>query len=363
MKDKNNNTSERNKTTSEAVELLKQLISTPSISREEEKAADIVEEFFRKKGFNPHRKGNNIWVWAGEKDESKPTLLLNSHIDTVKPSDKWTYEPFVPTLEEDKLIGLGSNDAGAPLVSLIAAFLLLSEKEQPYNLLFAASAEEEISGRNGISSVLDDLGEIGLGIIGEPTQMQMAVAEKGLMVLDCIAHGKQGHAAREEGVNAIYEALPDIEWFRTYRFPKESEFLGPVKMTVTGIKAGTQHNVVPDICEFMVDVRINEHYSNKELFELIQKSVKCDVKARSFRLNSSGIPVDHPVVKRGTELGLSYYGSPTTSDQAVMPFTTLKIGPGDSARSHTADEYVYLHEIEKGIETYVKLLDNLQLIR
>jgi acetylornithine deacetylase len=363
MKDKNTNNPEGNKTGAEAVELLKMLVSTPSLSRHEEKAADIVEAFFKNKGFSPNRKGNNIYVWAGEKDETKPTLLLNSHIDTVKPSDQWTYDPFVPTLENGKLTGLGSNDAGAPLVSLITTFLILSQKEQPYNLLFAASAEEEISGKNGISSVLDEFGHIDLGIIGEPTQMQMAVAEKGLMVLDCIAHGKQGHAAREEGVNAIYEALPDIEWFKTYRFPEESEFLGPVKMTVTGIKAGSQHNVVPDTCEFMVDVRINEHYSNRELYELISENVKCDVKARSFRLNSSGIPVDHPVVQRGINLGLSYYGSPTTSDQAVMNFTTLKIGPGDSARSHTADEYVYLHEIEKGIETYVKLLDNLQLIR
>ena len=344
----------------EAIELLKQLISTPSLSRQEEKAADIVEEFFRKKGFSPNRKGNNLWVWAGEKNETKPTLLLNSHIDTVKPSDRWTYDPFSPTLEGGKLTGLGSNDAGAPLVSLIATFLILSQKEQPYNLLFAASAEEEISGANGISSVLVELGKIDLGIIGEPTQMQMAVAEKGLMVLDCIAHGKSGHAAREEGVNAIYEALPDIEWFRTYKFPEGSEFLGPVKMTVTGIKAGSQHNVVPDVCEFMVDVRINEHYSNHELYDLISKSVKCDVKARSFRLNSSGISVHHPVVKRGAELGLSYYGSPTTSDQAVMNFTTLKIGPGDSARSHTADEYIYLQEIEEGIDIYVNLLDGLQ---
>ena len=355
-------TDKNNIYTSEVAELLKQLISTPSISRQEDKAADLIEEFFKAKGFSPHRKGNNVWAWAGDKDRSKPVLLLNSHIDTVKPSDKWTSDPFSPILKEDKLTGLGSNDAGAPLVSLIATFLTLSEKEQPYNLLFAASAEEEISGKNGISSVLEEFGKVDLGIIGEPTQMQMAVAEKGLMVLDCIAHGKQGHAAREEGVNAIYKALADVEWFRTYRFPKESEFLGPVKMTVTGIKAGIQHNVIPDMCEFMVDVRINEHYSNKELFELIQKSVNCEVKARSFRLNSSGIPIDHPVVKRGIELGLSYYGSPTTSDQAVMPFTTLKIGPGDSARSHTANEYVYLHEIEEGIDTYVKLLDNLQLI-
>ncbi|NPA36629.1 MAG: M20 family metallo-hydrolase [Chlorobi bacterium] len=344
----------------EAIGLLKKLIATPSLSKEEDKAADLVVSFLKNKGFDVKRKGNNVWCFAGEKDPSKSTLLLNSHIDTVTPSDRWTHDPFIPTLEGDKLTGLGSNDAGAPLVSLIAAFVLLSKKEQPYNLLFAASAEEEISGKNGISSVLRDLGNISLGIVGEPTKMQMAVAEKGLMVLDCVAHGKQGHAAREEGINAIYEALPDIEWFRTHRFPEESEFLGPVKMTVTGITAGSQHNVVPDICEFMVDVRVNEHYSNEELFELINESVKCDVKPRSFRLNSSGISLDHPVVKRGIELGLPYFGSPTTSDQAVMNFTTLKIGPGDSARSHTADEYVYLKEIEEGIDMYVKLLDGLQ---
>jgi acetylornithine deacetylase len=349
------------KLTNDAIELLKKLIETPSLSRNEDKAADIVFSFLKDKGFDVRRKGNNVWCFAGEKDLSKPVLLLNSHIDTVRPSDKWSYDPFSATLGGGKLTGLGSNDAGAPLVSLIAAFLTLSRKEQPYNLLFAASAEEEISGVNGISSILDELGHIDLGIVGEPTKMQMAVAEKGLMVLDCVAHGKQGHAAREEGVNAIYEALPDIEWFRTYRFDKESEFLGPVKMTVTGIKAGTQHNVVPDNCEFMVDVRINEHYSNRELFELIKKHIKCDVKARSFRLNSSGIPLNHPVVKRGISLGLSYYGSPTTSDQAVMNFKTLKIGPGDSARSHTADEYVYLQEIEEGIKIYVKLLDDLKI--
>ncbi len=343
----------------EAVELLKKLIATPSLSREEADAADLIVAFFESKGFKPNRKGNNIWLWAEEKDLSKPTLLLNSHIDTVKPSAQWTFNPFESTLKNDKLYGLGSNDAGAPLVSLISSFLILSEKKQPYNLLFVASAEEEISGVNGISSILEELGEIDLGIVGEPTQMQMAVAEKGLMVLDCFAIGKSGHAAREEGVNAIYKALPDIEWFKSYRFPKESEFLGAVKMTVTGVKAGSQHNVVPDVCEFMVDVRINEFYSNRELFELIQQHVSCEVKPRSVRLNSSSVPVKHPVVKRGLELGLTYYGSPTTSDQAVMDFTTLKIGPGDSARSHTADEFIRLSEIEEGIETYVKLLDGL----
>ena len=347
--------------TTEAIELLKRLIATPSLSRQETDAADLIVSFFESKGFRTNRKGNNVWLWAGEKDGSKPTLLLNSHIDTVKPSAQWTYKPFEPTLENDKLYGLGSNDAGAPLVSLISAFLILSKKEQPFNLIFAASAEEEISGVNGISSILEELGDVDLGIVGEPTQMQMAVAEKGLMVLDCFAKGKPGHAAREEGINAIYKALPDIEWFKNYSFPKESDLLGPVKMTVTGVKSGAQHNVVPDVCEFMVDVRVNEHYSNRELYELIQESVACEVKPRSFRLNSSSIAVEHPVVQRGIEAGLTYYGSPTTSDQAVMNFTTLKIGPGDSARSHTADEYIRLKEIEEGVETYVRLLDGLEI--
>ncbi len=345
----------------EAIELLKRLIATPSLSRQEADAADLIVDFFESKGFKPNRKGNNVWLWSAEKDSSKPTLLLNSHIDTVKPSAQWTFKPYEPTLKDDKLYGLGSNDAGAPMVSLISVFLILSKKEQPYNLLFVASAEEEISGVNGISSIMEELGKIDLGIVGEPTQMQMAVAEKGLMVLDCFAKGKSGHAAREEGVNAIYKALPDIEWFQNYRFPKESEFLGPVKMTVTGVKSGSQHNVVPDVCEFMVDVRVNEYYSNIELFELIQQSVECEVKPRSVRLNSSSVPVEHPVVKQGVELGLTYYGSPTTSDQAVMNFTTLKIGPGDSARSHTADEYICLSEIEEGIEMYVRLLDGLEI--
>ncbi len=343
----------------ETIELLKKLIATPSLSREEDDAADIIVDFLKRKNIVFHRKGNNVWAWGGEKNPSKPVLLLNSHIDTVKPSSQWTHDPFKPKIENGKLYGLGSNDAGAPLVSLITAFLILSQKEQPYNLVFAATAEEEVSGLNGVSSILEEIGAVNLGIVGEPTKMQMAVAEKGLMVLDCFVKGKPGHAAREEGINAIYKALPDIEWFRNYKFPKESEFLGQVKMTVTGVKAGSQHNVVPDICEFMVDVRVNEHYSNKGLYELIQKSVSCEVKPRSFRLNSSSVPVDHPVVQRGVELGLTYYGSPTTSDQAVMNFTTLKIGPGDSARSHSADEYVYLKEIEEGVRLYVKLLDGL----
>ncbi len=345
----------------QVVELLKQLIAIESFSRDESGAADVMQAFLKARGLEVNRQQNNVWVWAHALDVSKPTILLNSHIDTVKPSSKWTYNPFGATLEGDKLIGLGSNDAGGPLVSLLATFLLLKQKEQPYNLVFAATAEEEVSGVNGIASILAQLGTIDLGIIGEPTQMQMAIAEKGLMVLDCVSHGQTGHAARNEGVNAIYASLKDLDWFRTHEFPKQSPHLGPVKMTVTQIESGTQHNVVPDSCRFVVDVRVNEFYSNEELHQLIQSNVSCDVKARSYRLNSSCIELEHPVVKKGIELGLSYYGSPTMSDQALMSFTTLKIGPGDSARSHTADEYIYLSEIEKGIEVYYQLLNQLKL--
>ncbi len=345
----------------QAIELLKQLISIESLSRQEDKAADLMESFLKDKGLQVNRKGNNVWVWSGKKDKNKPVILLNSHIDTVKPSSKWTYNPFDATLEGDTLYGLGSNDAGGPLVSLLATFLLLSEKEQAYNLVFAATAEEEISGTNGVAAILSDLGSIELGIVGEPTQMQMAVAEKGLLVLDCEAKGKAGHAARNEGVNAIYEALQDIEWFKTYEFPDVSELFGPVKMSVTQIEAGSQHNVVPDSCKFVVDVRVNEKYTNQQVVDIIQKKVKCLVTPRSVRLNSSHISLDHPVVKKGLEMNRSYYGSPTTSDQALMSFTTLKMGPGDSARSHTADEYIKLTEIEEGIKIYYNLLNGLKL--
>lgn len=348
--------------TNEAIELLKQLISIQSFSREEDEAATVMFNYLQAQGLAVNRQGNNVWCWAKDADASKPTVLLNSHLDTVKPSSKWTYNPFMATLEGDKLTGLGSNDAGGPLVALMAAFLCLKEEDLPYNLVFAATAEEEVSGVNGVASILSELGPVALGIIGEPTQMQMAVAEKGLMVLDCEAHGRTGHAAREEGDNALYKALEDIAWFRTYQFEKVSPHLGPVKMTVTQIEAGSQHNVVPDSCRFVVDVRFNECYSNRELHQLIQEQVKSDVKPRSFRLNSSSIRMDHPFVKLGEALGLSSYGSPTTSDQAVMNFTTVKIGCGDSARSHTPDEYIYLSEIREGIEIYYQLLKTLHLV-
>lgn len=346
--------------TESAISLLKQLIATPSISRNEGNTASLIEEYLRNHRVEVHRQGNNIWAWNRYSEAGKPVILLNSHHDTVKPSESWKRKPFNPGVEGDYLYGLGSNDAGGPLVSLIATFLHFHEqKDLPFNLVLAATAEEEISGPNGVASILPELGRIDLGIIGEPTEMQMAVAEKGLMVLDCVAYGKSGHAARDEGENALYKAVQDIEWLRTFQFPKTSEFMGPVKMTVTQIEAGSQHNVVPDRCSFVVDVRTNEYYSNKEAFVIIDEAVSAEVNPRSFRLNSSRIPIDHPIVKRGIELGLRYFGSPTLSDQALMAFTTLKIGPGDSARSHTPDEYIRISEIEEGVELYVQLLEGL----
>ncbi|MCQ2226438.1 MAG: M20 family metallo-hydrolase [Bacteroidales bacterium] len=347
--------------TSESVELLRKMIATPSVSRDESAVADLIQEWMTSKGLNVNRKGNNLWLCSEDCENGKPVVLLNSHIDTVKPAAGYTRDPFAATIENGRLYGLGSNDAGGPMVSLLAAYRYLTQTEQPYRLIYLASCEEEVSGRGGIESVIPDLGKIDLAIVGEPTKMQMAVAEKGLMVLDCVAHGKSGHAARNEGVNAIYEALPGIEWFRTHRFERESPFLGPVKMSVTQIEAGTQHNVVPDTCKFVVDVRVNEMYKNAELLELIKSSVACDVKERSTRLNSSAISMDHPIVKRGGLLGLTTFGSPTMSDQALMPFTSIKIGPGDSARSHTADEYIELKEIEDGIKMYIDLLSGLNM--
>lgn len=348
----------------EAIELLTELIKTPSFSKEEDKTASIIEIFLKNKGKKVNRKHNNVWVVSHSFSDSQPTILLNSHHDTVKPVSSWTKEPFCANTDENgKIYGLGSNDAGASLVSLLSVFLYFDKKDDlPFNLLFAATAEEEIMGKNGMESMIEEFGDIELGIIGEPTQMQMAIAEKGLMVLDCTAKGKAGHAARNEGINAIYEALEDLNWFRNYCFPNKSEMLGEVKMTVSQINAGQKHNVVPDECHFVVDVRPTDKYDNKELLEIIQKNVKCDVKARSTRLNSSSLSVEHPIVKAGKSIGLSIYGSPTTSDQAVIPFKTLKIGPGDSARSHTADEYILIDEIHNGIETYIKLLENLKII-
>lgn len=347
--------------TSQAIELLKRLIATPSISRDEAKAADIVEEELCGLGFAPQRKMNNVWAMALEYDAQKPTILLDAHLDTVKPNAQWTRDPFQPVVEDGKLYGLGSNDTGGSLVALLAAFVRLSKSEQPYNLIFLASAEEEVTGENGVRAVLPELGKIDFAIVGEPTSLQPAVAEKGLMVLDCTAYGVAGHAAREEGVNAIYKALKDIEWFRTHRFERVSPLLGEVKMSVTGVQAGTQHNVVPAECKFMVDVRVNECYRNEELLELIRQSVECDVVPRSTHLNSSAIALSHPAVERLVAMGKVPFGSPTMSNQAVMPFTTLKLGAGDSSRSHTADEYILLCEIEEAVELYYALLDGLKI--
>lgn len=346
---------------SEAVSILKSLIGIPSISREEEAVADFLQNYIESIGIVVNRKGNNLWCLSPMFDLNKPTILLNSHIDTVKPVNGWKKQPFTPIEEDGKLYGLGSNDAGASVVSLLQVFRQLSEKEQNYNLIYLASCEEEVSGKNGIESVLSSLPPISLGVVGEPTNMQPAIAEKGLMVLDVTAYGKAGHAARDEGENAIYKVLEDITWFRDFRFEKESPLLGPVKMSVTQINAGTQHNVIPDKCTLVVDIRSNELYSNEEIFEIVKSNVKSEVNARSFRLNSSQIAEDHPFVKKTIELGRVPFGSPTLSDQALMSFPTVKMGPGNSSRSHTADEYVMISEIDEAIGLYIDILDGLAL--
>ena len=348
--------------TSEAIGLLKSLIAIPSLSRDEEKAADYLQNYIEMQGMATGRKGNNVWCLSPMFDLKKPTLLPNSHIDTVKPVNGWRKDPFKPTPESNgKLYGLGSNDAGASVVSLLQVFLTLCRTTQAYNLIYLASCEEEVSGKRGIECVLPELPPIQFAIVGEPTEMQPAIAEKGLMVLDVTAYGKAGHAARNEGVNAIYKVLEDIQWFRDYKFPKESSLLGPVKMSVTQINAGTQHNVIPDTCTFVVDIRSNECYSNEELFKEISAHLKSEAKARSFRLNSSHISAEHPFVKRAVKLGRVPFGSPTLSDQALMKFPSVKIGPGKSSRSHTADEYIMVSEIEEAIRLYIEMLDGLVL--
>ncbi len=345
-----------------AVDLLKEMISTPSVSHDEAAAADIVTRFLDDEGFDVKRFGNNICVEAGERDASLPTLLLNSHIDTVRAVEGWVRDPFTPVEEEGRLYGLGSNDAGASVVSLIAAFIMLSKSRQPYNLVLLLSCEEEISGKGGLSSVTDKIGKIDFAVVGEPTGMRPAIAEKGLMVLDGEVYGEAGHAARNEGVNAIYKAMEVVDTLRTLRFGKESPMLGPVKISVTQINAGTQHNVVPDLCSLVVDVRTTDAYSNVETLELIRAAVpQCKLTPRSTRLNPSGVSVAHPLVQRAQMLGLEPFGSPTLSDQALMSWPSLKMGPGDSARSHTADEYICLDEIRQAIEYYIRLLDGLTL--
>lgn len=345
-----------------ATNLLLQLIAIPSFSKEEDEVASVLEEFFEKQQVHSYRKGNNIWARNKYFDPSKPTLLLNSHHDTVKPNPQYTRDPFKPEIIEGKLYGLGSNDAGGPLVSLIATFLhYYPQQKLKYNIVMAATAEEEISGTGGIESIWSSLPPIDFAIVGEPTLCQMATAEKGLMVLDCIARGKAGHAAREEGINAIYEALADIEWFRTHKFPDISETLGPIKMTVTIINAGKQHNVVPAECHYTVDVRVTDKYSLEELLEVIKSNVKSEVTPRSLRMRPSGIAEDHPLVQAAIRLGINRYGSPTTSDQALIPTPSVKMGPGDSARSHSANEFIWAHEIPQGIDTYIKVLNEVIL--
>jgi acetylornithine deacetylase len=344
----------------DSINLLRDLIRIPSFSKEEKQTGDTIERFLQQRGVKTFRKLNNVWAYNKFYDESKPTILLNSHHDTVKPNTGYVRNPFSPDLEDEKLYGLGSNDAGGCLVSLIATFLHFYPQENlNYNFCIAATAEEEISGLNGLELVIPDLGPLEFAIVGEPTLMQLAIAERGLLVLDCEAHGKAGHAARKEGDNAIYKALKDIEWFRSYRFPKESDLFGPISMTVTIIEAGSQHNVVPASCKFTVDIRVTDAYKNEELLETIKQHVECTVNPRSTRLKPSSIAVDHPIVQAGLALGRETYGSPTTSDQALLDIPSLKMGPGDSARSHMADEFIYVREINEGIALYIKLLEKI----
>jgi acetylornithine deacetylase len=340
----------------EAVNLLKKLISTPSYSKEEEKTADLIHAFLMEKGVIPQRSGNNIWAFASSYNPDIPTVWLNSHHDTVKPNSGYTKNPFSPIVEDGKLFGLGSNDAGGPLVALLASFCYFIGKSLPFNLLVIASAEEEISGQNGIASLLTVLPKAELAIVGEPTQMKLAVAEKGLLVLDAKIHGKAGHAAREEGVNAIYLALEDLQKIKKYQFSKISPFLGQTKVTCTVIKSGQQHNVVPDLCEYVLDVRVTDAYTLEEAMDELRNSLSAELTPRSLRLQSSRLPERHLMNKVGIELGLETFGSPTLSDQALIPYPSVKIGPGDSARSHTADEFIYIQEIKDGILGYISIL-------
>ena len=348
-------------TFSQQLELLKKLIATPSVTRSEQEASAIIKDDMESQGYKPECIGLNLLCYGHGYDPAKPTLLLNSHIDTVKPVAGWIKDPFTPVIEDGRLYGLGSNDDGAGLVSLLHTFYILDSKPQPYNQLFLATVEEEVNGQGGMKLAVQSLPHIDVALIGEPTGMQPAVAEKGLMVLDFTVHGKAGHAARNEGINALYRATELIEKLRTFKFERVSDLLGPVKFTITMINAGTQHNVIPDVCTFTADVRTNELYSNQEVYDIISGQLPeyCDVKARSFNLNSSRIDVNHPLVRKAVSLGLKPYGSPTLSDQAILDCPSMKMGPGESARSHTADEYVTLAELEQAVPCYLKLLDGL----
>ncbi len=348
--------------TDDAVALLCRMIEIPGTSRNEKDVADMLERTLRQDyGIDMQRDGNNLWCVAPEYRPERPTLMLNAHMDTVKPSDSWTRQPYRATMEEDKIYGLGSNDDGASVVSLVQVFRVLMHVPLAYNLILAISAEEEVSGKLGMEHLLTLLPKIDVAIVGEPTGMHPAIAEKGLMVLDLTAHGTAGHAARDEGDNAIYHAMEDMAWLKDYRFERVSPMLGPVKMTVTIVNAGTQHNVVPDKCTFTVDVRSNELYTNEEIYETVCSHVQSDVKARSFRLSSSRIDPMHPLVQQAVALGRVPFGSPTLSDQALMRFPSLKMGPGNSSRSHTADEYILRSEISEAIAIYLSMLRDLTL--
>ena len=352
-------------TATEAIGLLTRLIATPSLSGEEAGTADILAAELTARGVEVRRLHNNIYALSQGFDAKKPTLMLNSHQDTVKPSSAYTRNPFDATIEDGRIYGLGSNDAGASLVSLVATFCNNYDTSAlPYNLLIALTAEEENMGEHGMRAFLPHLNEEGIAIdmvlVGEPTSMQAATAERGLVVMDCTAHGKSGHAARNEGENAIYKAMCDIEKLRNYRFERTSEQLGEIKMSVTQIGAGTQHNIIPDECRFVVDIRTTDAYSNEEVVEILQSVVECDAKPRSTRVRASAIPLTHPLVEAAMAIGRECFVSPTTSDRAIMQgLPALKMGVGESSRSHTADEFVLVSEIEEGIAIYDALLQEL----
>lgn len=346
-------------TTHEAVALLQQLIATPSHSRDEAATATLLEGYFTERGIAVERIHNNILVRSAHFDPMLPTLLLNSHHDTVRPAASYTRDPYLPTIEGDRLYGLGANDAGASVVALTQTFLHFYEQPLPFNLLLALSAEEECGGEKGVRAWVNEVGPIDSAIVGEPTSLQAAIGERGLVVLDCEAKGVSGHAAREEGVNALYLALDDIQTLRTLRPERTSPTLGPMTITTTMISCGTQHNVVPDSCRFVVDCRTTDAYTNEEVVELIRSAIRSEATPRSTRIRASVIAENHPLVEAAVAVGASCFVSPTTSDRTLMPFPALKIGPGDSKRSHSADEFVLISEIEQGIETYTKIIAHL----
>lgn len=343
--------------TTKAINLLKELIETPSFSTKENKTALLLETWFNEHDINYTRTQNNVWSINKYFDESKPTLLLNSHHDTVKPNNAYTKNPFKAIVEEGKLFGLGSNDAGGCLVSLLATYTYFyKQKNLAYNIVFAGTAEEENSGQNGLNSLLKILPKINVAIVGEPTLMNFAIAEKGLIVFDATVKGTPSHAAHQNNNNAIYNTIDVLQWFKNVEFEKKSAVLGKVKLTVTQINGGKQHNAIPSEVNLVIDVRVNDKYTNQEISDFLQQNAPCNLQPRSLRLNSSSIPKEHPLVQAGIALGRKTYGSPTLSDQAVLSCPSLKLGPGDSTRSHTADEFIYLQEIEEGIELYITLL-------